>query len=320
MSLSIKLACVVGTMIEVLAASGRAAPSQHSTPVVDAAGNYRWMYVNSAGEQQEFVFVPAIRIEPIIRTDIADSDGARRYTYTIGNGVSASHRLHGCVVEVALPTTVGQTPTGWERHPTTDPNEAVPRIGWFMNTSIDGEPDLPSGREVAGFQLLSPALPGVAEFLCVGNIERTFPPDLPNDIRLQAAALAGPDSVRVPALAPAIARPTDPLAIVLRRIVRSYRQPLQRSDAADRVEIVHALDEALSIDASDTRALHRILSRAVDLTARPQSGAWAAELLRGLQVSLTYILRRVPVPLPDEERVFYEDSLVRHSVGSQTGR
>jgi len=281
------------TAAGVLFACACVAAQQPATPAPDANGNYRWTYVDSNGKERQFTFFPATRIAPTVRTAVAEIDGITTFTYTIGNGASAMQRLRGCIVEVSLPTKAVATPKGWE--PARDPTRVVPRVGWFvLGASGPEQTGIRAGSEASGFQISSPALPGVVEFRCRGQVQRAEEPDdLPEGIQEQLGQLAGLDYLAVPAMGPIVPIGDGSVFALVSRIVRNYRRPLQASNVVDKVAVVQALDALLTKAPKDNETLREGIRAAMGLVARPQDDAWSSELSRGLQLALDRALRRL---------------------------
>jgi hypothetical protein len=214
--------------------------------ILDAStGNYAVTYCNPNGVPppngtcplEQFVFVPATKIDPHVRSRFDSLGGAIRYAYSLRNGASSVQPIVilsldpvtsviGVIpVSQVTPSIDDQTlataldswaaaltsPPNWRGVAIVDSTGSALRVSW-LDTAAQNQTDGLAPRKLQdGFRLLSADLPGIGPAQIIGNagLPATLTDDGPvGDIGIQLQALQTNDYVARLAAVPAIQIPT----------------------------------------------------------------------------------------------------------------
>ena len=269
---------------------------QRPAPQPDANGDYRFRWVDADGTPHELVLVPAGKIKPVVDVAITPYfDGRYLYAYTIRNDAGARQRLHGCVLNVRMPTLTEATPFGWRSG---TPTNVVPRVGlWILRLRPDGTNDgIPEGQSESGFQLSSPNLPGVTDAQCLSDQDPT-PVDeasLPESVLEELDRLPPPserDEARAPAITPQIPVADRPITELVTAVSMTYGGPFATSAHPNGRLIVAELQKAAAAaERKDRNGVLAAYLRLKELLEASVSDHWARELDKGLTVCVAHIL------------------------------
>lgn len=266
------------------------------TWVLTTEGDYVWRYIDGAGVEQQYVFVPPTKIVPVIRVSVTpDPEGMYDYAYTLGNGPSAVQKLHSLIINISTPALIDGTPRDWVSLPPVE--RMVESAAWYKRTPTGFERGgIPPGESTAGFSLRSPNLPGVTEVRTAGNV---LPPAIPDGMPSQVFAEVNRVQeehvgVRRDTIGPLFSLQKEPLDSVLNRVRGNYRRGFLQSAHPRRQAIVGGLTEAATaIKMGDRNAVRATLARVRQMAGMPTDDPWGNELAAGLSLCIETILERL---------------------------
>lgn len=242
----------------------------------DADGRWRTEIVKADGSTKDYVVPLLSAIEPEIRVSIArtGSDAKVVYRYPVTNGPAALQSVGRMFFEVTQPLTVAQAPPGWRLDAAGRP-ELMPEAP----ASVSVLQGVPAGGAV-DFTVVGPVLSGVGRVRLSGDtLDGVAVPDgLSDRQRAELERLVVLESLTTSrTVAPVIpaGRGESELtrAIVLSRIVLSYRTALHEAGHEYGREIEAALDEAIRAEGSEPE-LEKAMQAARDWAVGSRRARW----------------------------------------------
>jgi hypothetical protein len=276
-------------------AVAQSVPPQVQIAPRDPQGNYVVRWTDQRGVRRELLFMPGNKISPRIHVVVRGAAASGYvYRYTIANEKAARHKIHSCAIELAMPAQIMSTPVAWEP---LQPSRIAPRAGWYRTGFVNDVPEgIAAGASEAGFEISSSNLPGVTEFKCRGNVSSTvLPDDLPVEVERRLETLPVDEVVVIRAIGPILEKDQASTAVLVRRIVRSYRVAIAASRLPNAAALVRALD-VMTERADGPAGELRTAVTAVSGLLTDSSDPWARQLAAGLRECLTYLLNRLTSP------------------------
>lgn len=250
----------------------------------------------SGAESRRFVFTPATRITPRVRSSVgrAVTSESFDYEYEISNHESSRQPLYSFSMPADSATVMKPGPEGWRAGFT----GLVNRAGWYKLTSPgEQRSGIPPGGSQRGFGFTSPSLPGPATASFRGPtgapvIPNDFPDDLRGELYEALRELLGRDTVDVPVISAVIpgasTTPGLKLSAFLKNVEQRYVISLGQSSHPGGLQLLSGLRDAIEHASAGREAEAR---RAVSLTLTVPGGdldAWAEDLDKAFRFCLRY--------------------------------
>lgn len=260
----------------------------------DSEGRWRTDIIQPDGRVVEYVFPLLSDIDPDIRVSVerAGADANVTYRYRLLNRATAAQSIGRAVFQVNQPTTVMHAPPGWTRDAVRGELLLVAPVG---ATALQG---VQPGQGIE-FTLEGSVLPGVGEVRLSGDFLDgvTVPDGLSEQQRTELERLVARESLKttrtvVPVIPAGRGESELTRAIVLSRIILSYRAALHEAEHEYAQQIMAALDEAIRAEASEGE-FESALEVARSWAGRPVSDEWHRELSEGMSVCLDALLAGV---------------------------